>query len=387
MISLVILAWRLRLYSNDRFLPSSLALSEAEDMAFMRAASSDARLSCSARRICAFMYSGSRESRIWLGSCSKVMTPSKPDTSVSTGWPLTANLPSSLVSVKITSSAASTHTPLTSQISPSLDRGRMVWMDGSATMSEMKREYTSSTLSHSSPTNSEYTSSAMACASGVLGDCPMANDFRMAYLGPGRVVPTARFLKYTEPFLPMVMSFTLTPISSSSFTRRSVLRMMKLLKPPHSPRSPVTTSSSTVLTGRTLHRGTSICSPARRVLMANSTLTSASLKGRALITASCARRTLAAATSFIASVILRVDFTLSIRSRISFWDAAITWSEPRPPTILTGAAAATTRAPEKPELLAWKPRAAAGLTAHTAPDIMERAAIVSEVLWRVGCAC
>ena len=58
--------------------------------------------------------------------------------------------------------------------------------------------------------------------------------------------------------------------------------------------------------------------------MAKSTLTRDSEKGRALITASCARRTLAAATSFIASVILRVPLTEAMRSRISLPDAFMT---------------------------------------------------------------
>ena len=39
------------------------------------------------------------------------------------------------------------------------------------------------------------------------------------------------------------------------------------------------------------------------------------------MTASCARRTFAAATSFIAEVIFFVEFTDAMRSRISFWDA------------------------------------------------------------------
>jgi hypothetical protein len=42
-----------------------------------------------------------------------------------------------------------------------------------------------------------------------------------------------------------------------------------------------------------------------------------------LTTASCARRTLAAATSFMASVIFIVFFTESIRPLSSFWPATI----------------------------------------------------------------
>ena len=48
------------------------------------------------------------------------------------------------------------------------------------------------------------------------------------------------------------------------------------------------------------------------------TFTRFSANGRPFTTASCARRTLAAATSFIASVIFCVFFTELIRSRVSF---------------------------------------------------------------------
>jgi hypothetical protein len=47
------------------------------------------------------------------------------------------------------------------------------------------------------------------------------------------------------------------------------------------------------------------------------TLTRFSAKGRPFTTASCARRTFAAATSFIASVIFFVFFTETMRSRSS----------------------------------------------------------------------
>jgi hypothetical protein len=52
--SVVIFAWRLRLYTRLSDLRSSLALSEALDIAFMRAASSDASASWSERRSVAF---------------------------------------------------------------------------------------------------------------------------------------------------------------------------------------------------------------------------------------------------------------------------------------------------------------------------------------------
>merc|ERR1719261_1320210 len=64
--------------------------------------------------------------------------------------------------------------------------GSRVWMEGSAEMRDTKREYTSSTLSTSSPTNSEYTSS-------VVGDWPMSKRLTTSYWG--------RRLKYTPPFL------------------------------------------------------------------------------------------------------------------------------------------------------------------------------------------
>mmetsp|Transcript_2766 Transcript_2766/g.10966 ORF Transcript_2766/g.10966 Transcript_2766/m.10966 type:complete len:243 (+) Transcript_2766:699-1427(+) len=224
-------------------------------------------------------------------------------------------------------------------------------MEGSARMRDTKREYTISTLSTSSPTNSAYTSSAIACASSVLGAWPIAKDFTRLYSG--------RRLKYVVPFLPMVTSFASTPCALSSAMRSSVFLMMKLLKPPHKPRSPVQRSSSTDFTGRTAHRGTSTSSPARRVLMAKSTLTSDSEKGRALMTASCARRTFAAATSFIAEVIFFVEFTDAMRSRISFWDALWTWRVARPPATFLGATAET-RVPLKADLFA---PTRAGLTA------------------------
>jgi hypothetical protein len=61
----------------------------------------------------------------------------------------------------------------------------------------------------------------------------------------------------------------------------------------------------------------------------NKTLTRFSEKGRPFTTASCARRTLAAATSFMASVIFCVFFTVAIRSRKSF-KLAVTTELPRP---------------------------------------------------------
>ena len=70
--------------------------------------------------------------------------------------------------------------------------------------------------------------------------------------------------------------------------------------------------------GRIFVNGTSTSSPANRLLMANKTLTKDSENGRAPMTASCALRTFAAATSFIASVIFFVLPTDAMRSRISF---------------------------------------------------------------------
>ena len=58
------------------------------------------------------------------------------------------------------------------------------------------------------------------------------------------------------------------------------------------------------------------------------TLTRFSEKGRPLTTASCARRTLAAATSFMASVIFCVFFTLPMRELSSFRPAFCTCSKP-----------------------------------------------------------
>ncbi len=65
-----------------------------------------------------------------------------------------------------------TQLPSTSQISPAGVSGSTVWTMGSELMREANLVYTISTLSTSSDTNSEYSSSAMACASLVVGDCP-----------------------------------------------------------------------------------------------------------------------------------------------------------------------------------------------------------------------
>ena len=151
--------------------------------------------------------------------------------------------------------------------------------------------------------------SATACASAVVGALPMSK--LAATVNPLRLGD----LKYLVAFLPTVTSLHEMPCASNSFTRASVFLITKLLKPPHSPRSPVHTSSITLLTGRTAARGTSTSSPARRVFTANSTFTRFSEKGRPPTTASCARRTLAAATSFMAVVIFWVPETDWMRSR------------------------------------------------------------------------
>jgi len=134
--SCVILAWRLRLYSRDSAFFRSLALSQALDMAFMRAASSDASDSCSARSRQPFMYSGSSASRICAGSCSKMSAESSSGVAIGAFSRSTTNSPPRVVSLKISSSAASTHLPLTSQTAPDGASGSIVCTIGSDEISD-----------------------------------------------------------------------------------------------------------------------------------------------------------------------------------------------------------------------------------------------------------
>ena len=124
-----------------------------------------------------------------------------------------------------------------------------------------------------------------------------------------------RFAKYEEPFLPTVSTLTRMPMPSSSALRISVDLMTALLKPPQRPRSPVQQTRSTLLTARASVSGTSTSSTRRRWLTPYITLTRFSEKGRPFCTAFCARRTFAAATSFMASVIFFVFLTDVMRSR------------------------------------------------------------------------
>merc|ERR1712127_1108725 len=101
------------------------------------------------------MYRGRRASRIWLGSCSNTMEPSKGATSVCTDSRSTAKLPSLEVSLNTSSLAASTHTPLMEHTSPSGVRGSRVCTVGVEEMRDTNLVYSSSTLSTSSDTKEE----------------------------------------------------------------------------------------------------------------------------------------------------------------------------------------------------------------------------------------
>mmetsp|Transcript_3320 Transcript_3320/g.7489 ORF Transcript_3320/g.7489 Transcript_3320/m.7489 type:complete len:285 (-) Transcript_3320:136-990(-) len=283
----------------------------------MRAASSEARLSCRERSTCELRYNGRRASRICTGSCSKSSDASNSAVSVITSSRSTAIFPSTVVRRKSSSSLASRQLPSTSHTSPAGESGRSDCRMGLEEMSETNFVKMSSTLSTSSDTNSANTWSATACASLVVGACPMS-------MAATRSSSPTRFPKYVDPFFPTVRTLHRIPIPSSSALRSSVALMTALLKPPQSPRSPVQQTSSTDLTGRASVSGMSTSSTRRRWLTPYITLTRFSEKGRPFWTAVCARRTFAAATSFMASVIFFVFLMLPMRSRRSLSDSHTT---------------------------------------------------------------
>lgn len=110
-------------------------------------------------------------------------------------------------------------------------------------------------------------------------------------------------------------------------------------------------------------------------LTLNKTFTRFSENGRPFTTASCARRTLAAATSFIASVIFCVFFTVAIRSRKSF-NPAVTMELPLPSRLPTLSQVNTSTdpagsTPRRPRDFADNPSKVAILSAE--PQAMEDA--------------
>mmetsp|Transcript_20959 Transcript_20959/g.50492 ORF Transcript_20959/g.50492 Transcript_20959/m.50492 type:complete len:203 (-) Transcript_20959:163-771(-) len=148
----------------------------------------------------------------------------------------------------------------------------------------------------------------------------------------------SRRWKYCEPFLPMrIMSHSI-PWSLSSLNRASAFLIMKELYPPHRPRSPVMHTSVTLFTSRTVKSGRSAASPPKRSMSPPKTLWSVSEKGRVARTESWARRTFAAATSFMADVIFLVLFTVEMRSRMALALPSMTMVARRVRWAETGAA-------------------------------------------------
>mmetsp|Transcript_69065 Transcript_69065/g.194741 ORF Transcript_69065/g.194741 Transcript_69065/m.194741 type:complete len:203 (-) Transcript_69065:253-861(-) len=106
--------------------------------------------------------------------------------------------------------------------------------------------------------------------------------------------------------------------------RASAFLITCALKPPQRPRSPAITTRPTFLTSRAARRGMSGASVLACSSRPPRTRSRAVEKGRDWSTASCARRTLAAATSFMAEVIFLVFLTEPTRSRSSFTETIST---------------------------------------------------------------
>src|SRR6185436_10770499 len=105
------------------------------------------------------------------------------------------------------------------------------------------------------------------------------------------------------------------PRSWRSVTKRATVRMMLALKAPHRPLSAVITTTSTRSPPRSSSSGWASSSLREAMLCSTSSILRA--YGRAANIASCARRSLAADTIFIALVICCVLLTLRIRRRMS----------------------------------------------------------------------
>src|SRR6185503_14713909 len=105
------------------------------------------------------------------------------------------------------------------------------------------------------------------------------------------------------------------PRSWRSVTKRAAVRMMLALKAPHRPLSAVITTTSTRSPPRSSSNGWASSSLREAMLCSTSSILRA--YGRAANIASCARRSLAADTIFIALVICCVLLTLRIRRRMS----------------------------------------------------------------------
>src|SRR5215468_10661245 len=144
-----------------------------------------------------------------------------------------------------------------------------------------------------------------------------ARDSAVAPVGAASKLVTVarRRVKYWLPLRPMMRSDTsVAPDSSLAANRSTALRTLALNAPAW-PRSLVTTTIAALASGRSSN---SLCASVPAT--ADSSLTTWAIAvayGRAAFSASCARRSFAVDTSFIARVILRVFLTLVIRLRIA----------------------------------------------------------------------
>src|SRR5271165_334403 len=117
----------------------------------------------------------------------------------------------------------------------------------------------------------------------------------------------------------MINSTTFLPVASIWRIRRRASRRMVELKPPARPRSEVATTRRCVSSLPVPRSsGGAPGRPAIRLAREPSTRSIRCAYGRAASTCSTARRSLEAATTFIAEVIFWVDLTLRMRLRRSF---------------------------------------------------------------------
>src|SRR5216684_3339254 len=119
--------------------------------------------------------------------------------------------------------------------------------------------------------------------------------------------------KASRPFLPMGMTNSLR--SRCARRNSTALRRMLALNAPQRPRSPVRTRVRIFASSRRAIRGCAGFSI--RAMVERSTLAICAAYGRAEMARSCARRSRAAATNFIARVICWVFFTERMRRRKS----------------------------------------------------------------------
>src|SRR5438067_1577983 len=128
----------------------------------------------------------------------------------------------------------------------------------------------------------------------------------------------------SRPRLPTVENWVRSNSAPSSTRKRCPRRMMLELNPPHSPRSEVIITTSTRRRGRTAIRGWGGRSASARARASEASISSMSCAyGRARTTASCARRSLAAATIFMALVIFCVFRTERMRVRMMRREATL----------------------------------------------------------------